>query len=125
MTQQIQQHMSDNAPKEKAGKGNKKKEKKVPTKKVIKPKGKCPPTTSKANGGPKITPSLRAAMPFPGKPKADKARVPMEYKEFRVYTDLGMGAWRVRQIGKRKNEAARNKVDPKQGWEKVFGLLAQ
>ena len=64
-------------------------------------------------------------MPFPGKPKADKARVLMEYKEFRVYTDLAMGAWRVRQMGERKDKAASYKVDPKQGWEKVLCLLAQ
>ena len=102
-----------------------KSDKKDPPNRKIKKSRKDVPATSKGNGGPNITPYLRAAMPFPGKPKNNKPVPPMEYKEFKVYTDSKGGIWRVKQKGERKDRAANYKTDAKQGWEKVLSILAE
>ena len=57
-----------------------------------------------AKGANKVTPSLRAAMPFPCNPEEEKAA--MEYKDSKVYTDMVMGSWRIKQFGQRKNRSA-------------------
>ena len=58
---------------------------------------------------------------FPGVPK--KACPPIEYKRFKIYTDLTMQAWRVKKIGERKDKAASWKANPQEAWKKVLGLL--
>ena len=58
---------------------------------------------------------------FPGVPK--KACPPIEYKRFKIYTDITMQAWRVKKIGERKDKAASWKANPQEAWKKVLGLL--
>ena len=49
-------------------------------------------------------------IPFPGVPK--KACPPMDYKDFRIYMDTTMQAWRVKKVGERKDKAASWKNNP-------------
>ena len=131
MTQHIRQLIADKADgkitkKEKTGPEEKKKTgsqgkiakaMKSQPKRVIKTAPKHP-----AGGANKVTSSLRAAMPFPGKPKAEQEA--MEYKDFKVYTDVLAGTWRVKRVGQRKDRSASFKVDPEGAWAKVLKILA-
>ena len=128
MTQHIQKLFVDKAdgkktekektgPKEKKKKGKIAKAMKSQPKRVIKTAPKHP-----AGGANKVTSSLRAAMPFPGKPKAEQEA--MNYKDFKVYTDVLAGTWRVKQVGQRKDRSASFKVDPEGAWAKVLKILA-
>jgi len=55
---------------------------------------------------------------FPGVPK--KAVAPIEINGFKVYSDLQLGCWRVKEIGERKDRKASWKVDPKLAWKRVI-----
>lgn len=115
MTQQIQQHMSDNAPKEKAGKGNKKRRRRFQPKGSSNPKRNVHPQHQKQTVDPKSHLLSGLLCLSLASPWQTRHGVPMQYKEFRVYTDLAMGAWRVRQMGERKDKAAIYKVDSRGG----------
>ena len=85
--------------------------------KVLKSKGKQ--VLKKPAGVP--TKSKTAALPFPGVPK--KAVLPLEYNNWRIYTDINMGTWRCKRIGERKDKTASYKVDAAEAWEKVCAII--
>ena len=85
--------------------------------KVLKTKGKQ--VLKKPAGVP--TKSKTAVLPFPGVPK--KSVLPLEYKNWRIYTDIKMGSWRCKRIGERKDKNASYKVDAATAWEKVCAII--
>ena len=127
MTANIQVVMAEKAAKTKekeakaAQKGKKKSTGKENKKKGVIKTAKVVTKVVTAKGDHKVTAALRAAMPFPGKPKAREA---MEYKDFKIYTDVAARTWRVKRNGERKDRSASFKADPQQAWVKVLKILA-
>jgi len=62
-------------------------------------------------------------IPFPGKPK--KGVPPMEFGQYRIYTDANKLAWRVRRVGLKKDKAFPMGDDPKATWDKMADLLSE
>ena len=62
-------------------------------------------------------------IPFPGKPK--KGVPPMEFGQYRIYTDANKFAWRVKRVGLKKDKAFPMGDDPKATWDKMADLLSE
>ena len=59
--------------------------------------------------------------PFPGKPT--KAVGVFHYGNYKIYTDMTAGSWRVQRFGDRKDRSSSFKKDPQGAWNKVLGYL--
>ena len=62
-------------------------------------------------------------IPFPGKPK--KGVPPIEFGQYRIYTDANKFAWRVKRVGLKNDKAFPMGDDPKATWDKMADLLSE
>ena len=59
--------------------------------------------------------------PYPGQPK--KAVRPVHVKDFALYTDMRMRAWRLKRHGERRDKAFSFRKDPKGAWNKLWKVI--
>ena len=58
---------------------------------------------------------------FPGVPK--RPILPMEYKNWRIYSDVNQQVWRCKRVGERHDKSCSWKSDPKAAWARVNGII--
>ena len=58
---------------------------------------------------------------FPGVPK--RPVLPMEYKQWRIYSDVNQEMWRCKRVGERKDKSCSWRSNPQAAWEKVNAII--
>lgn len=71
----------------------------------------------------KPTSACKVKLAFPGVP--GKAKDPIAYKNVSVYSDISLGAWRVKAKGVRTDRKASWKLDPRAAWSKVLEYISE
>ena len=59
--------------------------------------------------------------PYPGQPK--KRVPPVHVKDFALYTDMRMRAWRLKRHGEKRDKAFSFRKDPKDAWNKLCKVI--
>ena len=59
--------------------------------------------------------------PYPGQPS--KAVPPVHVKDFALYTDMRMRAWRLKRHGEKRDKAFSFRKDPKDAWNKLWKVI--
>eukprot|EP00959_Pyramimonas_sp_CCMP1952_P149165 3121073-Pyramimonas_sp.AAC.1 len=65
----------------------------------------------------------KLALPYPGVPKV--AKPPVEYRQWRVYTDTKKQAWRAKEVGVREDFCKSWKSDPHAAWAAINEIIQQ
>ena len=60
--------------------------------------------------------------PFPGKPRNNPGK--LEWGEFRIYTDVNQGKWRVLKVGQRADKAFSFADDAKAAWQNLGAYIS-
>ena len=58
---------------------------------------------------------------YPGQPS--KAVLPVHVKDFSLYTDMKMRAWRLKRHGERRDKACSFRKDPMGAWNKLWKVI--
>ena len=59
--------------------------------------------------------------PYPGQPK--KRVPPVHVKDFALYTDMRMRAWRLKRHGEKRDKAFGFRKDPEDAWNKLRKVI--
>ena len=60
---------------------------------------------------------------FPGKPKVNPGK--LDWGDFKIYTDMAQGKWRVLKVGERLDKQFSFKGDAKAAWQDLGAYISK